>query len=144
MKVWIVITPEGRQKVWLGNWRNRVTHKFPQVDKNGFVFLDNGRPYVVDQKRFTREYYRPMKYLGLIEKEDMYQYWLQNEPDPVSFDKELIPGSVRITSDTIKQYANSEHLNRLVRQDTNWYAIIAILAVIGLIGSIAAWYFRGT
>ena len=84
-----------------------------------------------------------MKYLGLIEKEDMYQYWLQNEPDPVSFDKELIPGSVRITSDTIKQYANSEHLNRLVRQDTNWYAIIAILAVIGLIGSIAAWYFRG-
>ena len=132
MDVWVVITQDGRQKVWLGTWRNKLLKRFPRASKDGLVPLDNERPYVVNPKNFVREFYRPRKFLGLSERQDVYQYWLENEPDAITFSKVLTPGSIGITGDTIKQYSNSEHLRRLVQPESSYLLILAIAGLAAL------------
>ena len=142
MDVWVVETQDGKQKVWVGNFRNRLFKRFPKVSKDGFVTLDNERPYVVDPKRFVREYHRPRRFLGLVEKQDVYQYWLENEPDPITFTRQLTPGSAGITSDTIKQYSKSEHLRRLVQPESSWLLVVGI-AIISSVAAGAIGYILG-
>ena len=130
MQAWVVIDRDNNQVVWLGTWKAKLSHRFPKMDSDGFVWLD-GFPYVVDPSLCTREKYRPRKYLYLIEKEDQYFYWRMNEPAQISLlDPTLTPGSVGITGATIKTFAESQHLKRLVQPEGNYWAIVAIMALV--------------
>jgi len=131
MKCWVIVTPDGEKLTWWETWQARLSRRFPKVNKDGMIWLD-GKPYVPDPNRYVREYYHPRKYLGLVRKEDVFQYWIQNEPDAVQFDKSLTPGSIGITGDTIAQYAKSQHLRRLVEPETNWLLIGFICLIIGI------------
>jgi len=132
MKAWVVIRGNNDQDIWIGTWRRLIMHRFPQVDDDGFVWLD-GFPYVHDASLDTREPYRPKRYLGLILKEDYYSYWRYKEPAQINMqDPAMTPGSVGITGDTIAQYSKSQHLSRLVGPDKDWIltAVIALLAAV--------------
>lgn len=142
MKIWTVITGDNEKKSWYGTWSQRITRRFPRVGKDGLVRLD-GFPYVPNPKLVIRETYRPKKFLYLVEVEDQFYYFRQNEPDQIDFSmKALTPGSIGITGETIKEYAKSQHLKRLVAQDTNWYAILAFIGILGMLAAFAALYFR--
>lgn len=143
--------------------------RFPEVDKDGFVWLDQF-PYVHDPKLDVREHYHDRKLAGAIlifgmlfagvsllvgyieyagvifaaamivafiaaspEKEDNDSVFIQNEPAQLSFNKEMCPGSIGVTGDTIKTYADSQHLKRLVSEGMNLYALLALLAIVGMV-----------
>lgn len=129
MYIWGTVSPDNELKLWLGTWRNRVTRRFPRIDKHGFVQLE-GWPYVVDPKRFLRR--KVFKRFGR-ERENIYQIWRLNEPDPITFDdKNMTPGSIGITSETISLYSKSEHLRRLVQPEKDWFFLIIVIAIVGL------------
>lgn len=130
-KAWVVVSQDNEQSVWYESFRAMLTRRFPKVERSGFVWLD-GFPYVHDATRDVSEDYYPKKYLGLIKKTDFYAYWRLNEPDQMNMtDQSLTPGSIGITGDTIRQYAKSQHLSRLIENPRDW--IVAILcAFVGL------------
>jgi len=149
---WIVIGKDSNQHVWEGTWRNRLLRRFPKVTSEGLVFLDQESPYVVDPKRFVRE--RKSRRFLPFSKYDVYQYWLQDEPDPISFEnsrctlshdhcpgRQLTPGTYT-TSNRMKAFAKAKHIEMVLTEGTNWVAIIAVLAILGLIGAMVALYFR--
>ena len=71
--------------------------------------------------------------LGAPRKEDIEQVWRYKEPDPLNLnDKSLSPGSIGITGDTIRTYARSEHLKRLVQPDTNLMLIVLFILIVSI------------
>ncbi len=128
MKVWTVITEDGEKYSWWATWRNVMFGRFPKVKKDGIVWLD-GFPYVPNPDNVIREHYRPKKYLGLIQKQDDFYYWNENEPAQIKFNGKLTPDSIGITGKTISQYSKSQHLQRLVAPETNW-ALVAIICIL--------------
>lgn len=127
MQIWGTISPDNELVLYLGTWRNRILRQFPRVDSHGFVHLE-GWPYVVDPHRSIR---RKIRRFGR-ERENIYQFWRLNEPDPILFDATMTPGSIGVTGETIALYSKSEHLRRLVQPEKDWliYAIIAIIMAV--------------
>jgi|SRR3990172_1196702 len=67
------------------------------------------------------------------------QLWQENNPDPIPFFNNPLPNG--ITGDMIAKYARAKHIEKFLNpQEMNWYAVIAVISVLGLIGAIIALY----
>ncbi|SRR6266705_2802518 len=172
MKSWNVINSDNETSIWYETQRDRLLHRFPLPDENGFVWLKtsgkDALPYVVDDARCIREQFHDRRTAGIVFfvgaiisliagffflgvgilvfvislvlsvligaplKEDRHYFWLENEPDQITFDAKLTPGSVEITGKTIATYAKSEHLKRLVAPETNWILVAVICVLVGI------------
>ncbi len=56
VQVWMLHTQNGIES-WEGNWTQRAMHRFPEIDKDGLLWL-NDRPYVHDRSRDEPDVYR--------------------------------------------------------------------------------------
>lgn len=172
MKSWNVISPDNEMSSWYETQKDRIMHRFPLPDENGFVWLKTSGqdklPYVIDDSKCIRENFHDRRTAGIVFfvgaifsliaaffsltfgisgfvvslvlsfilgaplKEDRHYYWRENEPDQITFDARMTPGSVGITGKTIATYAKSEHLKRMLAPEMNWVLIAVICVLVGI------------
>jgi hypothetical protein len=70
MKSWNVINPDNETSIWYETQRDRLLHRFPLPDENGFIWLKtsgkDALPYVVDDARCIREQYHDRRTAGIV------------------------------------------------------------------------------